>query len=297
METVKELKIKILEKISQEEFDELIEQKLQLSPVILGKNKRMLYHIIADGLKIKLSGATASSSKEAFPVKIGELLDNEKTNFNLTGYVVDPLRIIINKSNNEMGFMTIADDTGIMSLTIWSDALNPILDLELKVGDFVKGANLYWKDKTDGYNPSVSKYASITKVEPDFAFADIVTHSIGQLTDGKYFTIKGIIGNVPESGLREVYHCEKGHWFKNLEDKDVGTQSLCEHDNCGVPMYVEKHINAQGVIFADLEGTVEVDISVFAELDSLKIMDEYILNGKYEDSKFKVTSATSTKKE
>lgn len=293
IETLKELKVKILEKITEEELIEKYEA-LASTNAIFQKNKRMAYHIIANESGVDLKVSVASASKEAFPLKIGQVKESEKTNFNFSGYLMaDPRTIITKKSGKLMAMVEMADDTGVITIASFEEQADPILESGAKAGDFVKMSNLYWPDK-NVFIPSFGQYSSITKVEAPYDLSAVIVNTISQLKENDYFTIKGVITYVPQGEKREVYHCETGHWFKKLSDEDIGTQSMC--DKCGVPMFVEKHMVGNGILFSDAEGDVDLDIGTFARLDDFDMMDEFILTGKFHEGKFKVSSAVPVKK-
>ncbi len=293
IETVKELKEKILTKITDEELDEKY-SALVSKNIIFQKNKRMAYHIIANEVGADLKVSVASSSREAFPLAIGDLSESEKTNFNLSGFVIGEPRTLITKASGKlMAMIDIADNSGTITVASFEDQANPIIEGGFEKGDFVTLSNLYWADKSV-FLPTFGQYSSIKKTEAPYGLDEVVVNTIAELTEGNYFTIKGVISYIPEGEKRDVYHCSTGHWFKKLSDNDIGTQSLCE--KCGVAMFVEKHAVANGVLFADETGEVALDIGTFAGLEDFNLLDEFIFNGKFTEDKFKVSNAVSVKK-
>ena len=293
METIKQLKQKILQKISEEELLEKYNDLVSKNK-IFEKNKRMAYHIIASEIGAEVNVSIASSSKEAFPVNIGELSESEKTNFNLSGYILEDPRTVITKAKQvEMTMLQIADNTGFVTVASFEDNATPIIENGFKAGDFVKLSNLYWPDK-NVFLPTFGQYSSITKAEPKFGLEDVVVSSISQLTNDNYFTIKGIVAYLPDNEVKTVLHCPRGHWFSKLDQNDIGTLSMC--NKCQAPVDVQSHIYAKGIIIADQDGEVHANIGTFAELDELNLLDEFIFKGKFKDDVFEVSSAIVVKK-
>ena len=300
LENVKELKQLILTKFeetmtTEEAKAKLIQESEELaeSNPIFKMNKQLNYNIIATNLKLELSSlGGASSSKKAFPLKIGEISTSEKENFDISGYVVRPVFAFNTPNNNEMLFVTIADDTGVITFST-NDAFGdntPIHDLDLEIGDFINVNNLNWKDKTK-YSPSYGKYSGIQKAEPEFDLTKVKATPITSLVHTanatrksiNYFTIKGIVVRLGDMGVLDAYHCSGGHWFKGLTEANIGELSMCA--KCEKPMEVFNSISAQDVLFADEGGMVGIEVSTFAGLQSLAPMDQLVVSGEYKEDK------------
>lgn len=301
IETVKELKQLILTHYEESMSSEAAKEKLIIESEVLASsnpifamNKQLNYNIIATnlGLELKAIGG-ASSSTKAFPLKIKELSTSEKINFDIAGYIVKPVFAFNTANDNEMLFVTLADDTSVTTFST-NDAFadnSKIHDLDLEVGDYVKVSNLSWKDKTK-FSPSYGKYSSIVKAEPEFDLESIkaipitslVHNANAQRKSENYYTIKGIVVRLGDMGVLDAYHCSGGHWFKGLNDSNVGEMSMCSGDKkCDKPMEVFKSVSAQDVVFADETGIVGIEVSTFAGLKSLAPMDQLVISGEYRD--------------
>ena len=290
METLKELKAKILEKIKAPELKAKYE-KLVSQNEIFETNKQMAYYYIAREVGVKLQVNVASASKEAFPLDIGKIVDDEKQNFNISGYIMGDVRPFVASNSKQMAFVQIADNTGTINITVWEEQLEQFQ--ELVSGDFVTVSNLYWKDKTK-FNPSYGQYSGITKVEPTFSIGDVIVNAIAEMQDEKYYVIKGLVVDIPDGTKTQPFHCATGHWFQGLSDKDLGTDSKCA--KCEDIMEVEQHVHVSGMVFADTEKDVVVNLSVFAGLDDVNVFDELILRGQYKDEVFNANTVIPIKK-
>lgn len=311
MESLKEIKQLIITDQTEKGMDNDVakewlktqyEELAETNP-IFKMNKQIAYGIIAKKLKIKLTSLGASSSKKAFPLQIGEILNSEHDVFDLSGYVVRPPFFYETEAGNDMFFLEIADKTGIVTFSGNSAMvdISPISDLELVTGDFVSAHNLKWKDKTK-YSPSYGKFSSVEKSETDYELNEIKCKPIASVVyipnpptkSANYHTIKGIVAYLPEENKMTAYHCSGGHWFKGMKDENVGELAMCEGDKkCGEVMEVLKHISVQDVIFADETEQINCNFSPFAELDDINAMETYILTGKIDDDGiFNITDAT-----
>ncbi len=290
--TVKELKAQILTKISEEELNNKYAELIRISKMY-EVNKRAGYLVIASKLNINTGLKFKTEYSGSYPVKIKDLKESEKINFDLVGYLVDDLTPRI-KNGNMFMFMTLADNTGIQTVKVWADQIESVLEKDLKFGDFVKITNLYWPDKTQ-YQPSYGKYSNIIKItSPEFEFNDIVVNNTSSVVENGYFAIKGVVTFLPKESKQYVYHCEEGHRFKNLNDADVGTLSLCA--KCEKPMEVHKHIDITNMAIADEYGILQTSVGIFANLDDLNVMDEAFFRGKYENNIFKCNYVKILKK-
>lgn len=290
VETLRELKEQILTKITKDElktqYDALADKN-----ELFKKNKRMAYYMIAREKGIKLQANVASASKEAFPLKICKIVDDEKQNFNISGYILGDIRPFVASNDKQMAFVQIADDTGTINVTVWEDQLEQFQDCGNT--DYVTLSNLFWKDKTK-FNPSYGQYSSVTKTEAPFEIDKVVVDAIGSLQDGKYYVIKGIVVDIPDGSKSTPLHCATGHWFKGLEDNMIGKDSKCE--KCEDIMEVEQHVHVNGMVFADTEKDVLANIGTFAGLDDVAIFDELIMRGQYKDSVFNANTVIALKK-
>lgn len=292
METVKELKTLLLKQLSEEELEKQYEQ-LKKENQMFARNVRMAYYFIAKQNDISLQTNIATTSREAFPLKIEEMLESEKPNFNLSGYLVSGTRRFVTQKGNGMIIFNIADDTGAIAITVFEDNLEKVEDLELEIGDYVTISNLFWADKNN-YNPTLGDYSGIKKAKPPFGLSEIRANSIATMGDEGYYVIKGLVVDIPEEGSFEAYHCDRGHWFQGLKPSQVGYDIMC--DKCDTLMEVKKHFSVQGVVFGDETDTTLLNISTFAELESLSVFDEYIFQGQFVDGSFNVRSALPLKK-
>ena len=292
IQNVKELKQLILDKINEEELKKRYEV-LVAKNKLFERNKQMAYHIIATEVGADLNITFSTSAKEAFPVKIGELLDSEKVNFNISGYLLSEFRPFMTKNGKLMMFVTVADNTGIQDVAVWEEQIDNFIEGGFNMGDFVKVSNLYWADK-QSFMPTFGKYSHITKVNAEFTLNEVKTNTTKQLVDGKYFTIKGIVGSLPEENKFHNFHCDAGHRLTNLTESDIGNSAMC--NKCAEPKIVERHLAVSAFILADEEGQVEAEVSIFAGLDDMNVMDEYIFKGKYDNGKFKVMNVVPISK-
>lgn len=290
METLKELKKQILKKMSKEELDKKYTALVEKNEIFI-KNKRMAHYYIAREAGIDLQSNVATSSREAFPLSIAESRTDEKKNFNLSGYVIGNITPFMNSKGDQQAFVQIADNTDTISISVFADQLPQFEDYDH--GDYVVLSNLYWKDKTI-YNPSYGQFSSVTKAEAPFGMNEVVLNKIAELIEGKYYAIKGIIVSIPDQSLMTPLHCSGGHWFTGLEDSAVGTDIKCE--KCKDIMEVEQHTIVSGAWFADEDKEVQIDIGTFAGLDSIEILDELILRGRFEDGVLKANFAMPVKK-
>lgn len=303
METVKDLKQKILMKLIDQGIDvdkakaEITAKYKEMadSNPIFASNKQIAYNIIARDYDVDVESTLATSGKKAFPLKIGEILESEKANFDISGYLIrDPRTFVAKKSGKEMMYVEVADDTGIQTFSVFNDGLvkwfgTDEKPLEFLQGDFVSVHNLYWKDKNDGYTPSFGQYASLSKAEPTFEYGDIIVNPIPSMVEGKYYTIKGIVTYLPEANKKQVYHCSTGHWFSGKTDDDIAELSMCE--KCKKPMEVMKDMVVDGLQFADANGVATVKIGTFCEMKDIGVMEEYVLTGQFREGVFETRSA------
>ncbi len=290
METLKELKKQILTKMSETELDKAYKAVVKKNE-IFKKNKRMAFYYIAREAGISLQSNVATSSREAFPLTVAESRTDEKKNFNLSGYVIGNITPFKNSKGDNQAFVQIADNTDTISISVFADQLEQFEEFDH--GDYIVLSNLYWKDKSV-YNPSYGQFSSVTKAEAPFGMDKVVLNQIAELVEGKYFAIKGIIISIPDQSLMTPLHCSGGHWFTSLEDSAVGTDVKC--DKCNDIMEVEQHTVVNGAWFADEDKEVQVNIGTFAGLDSIEILDELILRGRFEDGILNANFAVPVKK-
>lgn len=279
METLKELSAQLLETMTKaklnKKYKELVAQN-----ELFKNNKRLAYYYIARDAGVKLQTNVASATREAFPLTIAEAFTDEKLNFNLSGYLLNELRPFMASNSKQMMFINIADDTGTIAITVFEEQLSQLEDLELQPQDFITLSNLYWKDKSS-YTPTYGEYSSVTKTEPTLELADVVVNSIAEFKDKGYYTIKGIVADLPDGSIQNPLHCAMGHWFASLDEAEVGSDSKCV--KCEDIMEIEQHLAVTGMVFGDIDAQTYVNISTFARLDSINMLDELLLRGKYDE--------------
>ena len=293
MQTVKELKVTILEKITVEELKSKYDTMAEQNP-LFKKNKQMAYMMIATEVGATTTFSFASGGKEAFPLKIDKIGTSEKENFNVSGYLTSRSDLLIskNKKKTAMCFFTVSDDTGSLNMVAFNDQVDTMLEME--TGTFVKVSNLQWKDKAD-FMPIYGMYSGISEVEKTFEIEDIVGHSTTQVKGQGTFVLKGLVTMVTSPQM--VYHCENGHWQSGMTDADIGSTIKCKNDKCTELIEVQKSFTAENVVFADENGFVNFSVPSFAEVkEELKVMDEGIVVGYVKDDKFNINSIQLLKK-
>jgi len=298
MESVKEIRTKILEKlvedgIPEEEAKTQIKDKYnELAELnsIFKLNPLAGYNIVASEFGVKLQSDMVSKEASVL-VGIGETSTYEKVRFDWEGYLVRDLRTFENSKGNDMMYVEIADKTGIGTITVFHNKLEEWFDeVDLNAGDFVRIHSIIWEDKNDGYAPKYDKKSSLEKVaEPSFEFKDVKLNSISEMTpttskkDRHFYTIKGVVTKIPSDEYNKPFHCATGHWFKGIGEEKIGAMHRC--DKCEKPMEVFNFIAANQVQFIDEGGIAYANFSTFNELDELNVMDELVLSGEFNAEK------------
>ena len=294
METLKDLKKQLLANIKQAALNKKY-KALVAQNELFANNKRLAYYYIAREAGIQLQTNVASATKEAFPLTIAEAFTDEKLNFNLSGYLLNELRPFVHSGGKQMMFINIADKTGTIAITVFQEQLPQFEDLELQPQDFITLSNLYWKDK-NVFNPTYGEYSSIVKAKPSIEIADIVVNSIAEFKDKGFYTIKGIVADLPEASVQNPLHCATGHWFVGLTENEVGSDSKCV--KCNDIVEVEQHLAINGMVFGDADAQTYVNISTFARVKDINILDELLLRGRYDEEQnvFNANEVMSLKK-
>jgi hypothetical protein len=312
MESVKELKKLILSQLV-ENGQDVEEAKAEITKKydvmaegnpIFKSNKQIAYNIIAREYNVQVKSTLATSGKKAFPLKIGEIQESEKANFDISGYLTRDLRTFRTSKDSDMMYVNIADDTGSISFGVFEKELPLFFGTDeepsgLGIGSYITVHNLHWADKSK-YSPNFGKYSSYSQEEEaSFGFKDIVVDPISAMvesTSGKdnWYTIKGIVTYIPEENKKMVYHGMCGHWFSGKDDNDIGELEMCA--KCNKPMEVWKNLVVDGAQFADAKGVTTIAVSPFAELQDMNAMEEYLLTGPFKQDVFNVNKATPISK-
>lgn len=274
---VTELKQKLLDGgLTEEELKTRVAELLEEIPIIYSSpnGKRLMYVRIAKEKAIPLQVTRGVSAAEVFPMKISEVFESEKDNFTISGFPVGGFR----PTKNGDIYMEVADDTGIITVKVWAEQVDQFEDLidsaNITQTTFIKLKNLWWKDK-DKFQPNFSKNSSIEKVDEEYSIQKALMNTTADIKNDKIFYLKmvGIIVSVEPSAISKIFHCEAGHRFKGASKDDIGTKKMCTNDKCNKPMEVLYYLNGK-VSFGDRNGFIDLDISVFQQLDEINEGDE-----------------------
>ena len=293
METVQEIKQQILDALVEKgETKTNAKKKITEAYNKLAEKNSLFkinavagFNIVASNFGVTLA-SQAVKYAEAVPLKIDQVQTDPATNFDIEGFIMTEVAEL--PTEKPMMIVAISDETGCTKVTVFSEQLDTWFDetLDLKMGTYIKVHNLWWKDKSDGFAPMFTKLSSIELAEPPIKITEVKGMPIADMVPTvkgakkkAYYTIKGIVLYVPEDRKMKPKHCLTGHWFKGLDDKDIGTLSHCA--GCEKAMKVLNFMQASGVQVADEGGQAEIDISSFAQITDINAMDQVIITGEY----------------
>ena len=145
---LKEIKKKILKKISSEELEERIKKEISRSSGLMDENAAIL--VIASDLKIDID---QEYDEEEYSFSIKDISDSQ-SNVEVTGKILEISNIKeFNKKDGSTGkirSMSIADNTGVIRLVLWNDKAH--LADDLNVGDVIRVENALprkWRDRIE----------------------------------------------------------------------------------------------------------------------------------------------------
>ncbi|AEF95887.1 OB-fold nucleic acid binding domain-containing protein [Methanotorris igneus] len=161
---VNELKAKILSKISEEELNKLVREKIEEFGGLL--NEEGAISLIA-----KEMGIEFDLEEEDYEFTINDITEGQR-NVEVTGRImnISEIRTFKRKDGTEgkLRSIEIADNTGTIRLTLWDDKVE--LADGLKVGDVVKVENAYsrkWRDRIELNSSADTKIDKLTDYDEE----------------------------------------------------------------------------------------------------------------------------------
>ncbi|HIP17594.1 MAG TPA: replication factor A [Methanothermococcus okinawensis] len=187
---LKEIKKKILTKISNEELEERIKKEISQSSGLMDENAAIL--VIASDLKIDID---QEYDEEEYNFSIKDI-SNGQSNVEITGKILEISNIKeFNRKDGSTGkirSISIADNTGIIRLVLWNDKVH--LADDLNVGDVIRVENAFsrkWRDKIElnsGSNLIIEKLEKYDKNK----YPEIKeVYTIGELTPNMPAKVRG----------------------------------------------------------------------------------------------------------
>ena len=294
MQDAYELKQAIIAKLESDGADNAEEKLTSLYNELAEKNpifkfnKQVAYYKLAQQFKATVD-THRSAVKNAMPISVDEALTSGKQNFNVSGFLLtdmeNPYIHTFDRKDGGTGRMTwvtIADTTGAMQFTVFGDEMDKLKGLS--TGDFIEVANAYWA-KPPEYTPTISKSTSVNVVKATFELESVKGVPIKDLKLNDRKVIVGVIAYMGDQDLKTVFHCPRGHWYKDMTDNNVGELADCE--KCGDIQEVHKALVGNDILFADESGSVNLDISTFTSItDGVGLHDGvgYVVIGQFSQS-------------
>ena len=280
---------KILESgVTEEELDKLVAEKKKIA--IFANNEALIYKLIAGAKTIEIPSQIQTfdiPKEESIETnKFLTLEEFDKTNLklvNIAAYYMGWFKREPAKYGDKIK-ISIMDNTKLKVATVIGKKLPLFTDGKIPIGSPILISNVLVSDWTPEGSSDVIRWITVsdkTSVrimssdEVKHSLYDIATTSYYELEADKYYSIKGIIGNIEQYN---VFVCDRKHI---LSVETAGASIRCDKDPCSNTMVIAKADTVIRLVVVDGQYEQKVVFYPYAAIDkqSLELGKGIIING------------------